>query len=181
MRRFVQPVIAAVLAMLAVAAQASAAAHRHAPWRNPVRLVPLPNGGTSIHLSGTDVRPTVVLSADPIATAAVRDVDADGDLDIIASSGHGLVVWRNLGTGGYALATPPATRKLHRRTAPGLAPAGQSTEGSGLGEQRQQIAAADSTPTTRVVPATPPAAPVRTVLRSPISRTHAGRAPPLRP
>ena len=159
---------------------AAAAVRHHAGiWQHHVRLVPLPGGGTSIHVGGRGALRTVILSPEAIAAAAVRDIDADGDLDIIASGGHGLVVWRNLGAGRYALAAPPDEGKFSRRFGPGLSAFRSAGQTSGLGEQRQQLAAAQSTLTARVAPAIASATRHHTVLHAPAVRPHAGRAPPV--
>lgn len=181
MRRFVQPLIATLLALAAIAAPASAAArhHRsHAPAS--VRLVQLPGGGTLIHVRGADQGRTVVRSSDAIAAVAVRDVDADGDLDIVASNSRGLVVWRNLGAGRYTRAEAPSTRPLHPHAAPGLAPSRASVQSFGLNEQRQHLAATRRALTTSVVPAVSPSSPAAPLVRSAACPTYAGRAPPVR-
>jgi hypothetical protein len=181
MRTPVRALLAAVVAILAVAMSASAAVRHHAGiWQHHVRLVPLAGGGTSIHVGGRGSLRAVVLSPEAIAAAAVRDIDADGDLDIIASGGNGLVVWRNLGAGRYALAAPPGKGKFSRRFGPGLAPFRNAGQTSGLGEQRQHLAAAQSTLTTRVAPTLSSAAPHHTIVHAPAVRPHAGRAPPVR-
>jgi hypothetical protein len=181
MRTPVRALLAAVVAILAMATPAAAAVRHHAGiWQHHVRLVPLPGGGTSIHVGGRGSLRTVILSPEAIAAAAIRDVDADGDLDIIASGGHGLVVWRNLGAGRYALAAPPPKGKFSRRFGPGLAPFRSAGQTSGLGEQRQQHPAAQSLLTTRVVTAISSATPHHTVVYGPAVRPHAGRAPPVR-
>jgi len=178
MRTFVQRLAAALLTFFALAAPASASGHHHGarPFAS-VRLINLPGGGTLIHVHGAGPGRAVVQSSDAIADAAVRDVDADGDLDIIASSGHGLVVWRNLGAGHFVLAPAPK-HKPRRYAGPGLAPSRRSTQASGLGEQRQQLAAARSRLTTRVVPAASAAPQPATSTHTSVTRTHAGRAPP---
>jgi hypothetical protein len=179
MRTPVRSLIATLVAILALAGSASAAVRHHGGhWQHQVRLVPLPGGGTSIHVGGRGR--AVVLSAEAIGAAAVRDIDADGDLDIIASGGNGLVVWRNLGSGRYALAPPPAKAKLRHRSGPGIAPLRTPARASGLSEQRQQLAAAPSTLTTRIGPARSSAAPHHIVVHTPAARSHAGRAPPSR-
>jgi hypothetical protein len=181
MRTPVRALLAAIVAILAAVTSASAAVRHHAGiWQHHVRLVPLPGGGTSIHVGGRGSLRTVILSPEAIATAAVRDIDADGDLDIIGSGGNGLVVWRNLGAGRYALAAPPSRGKLSRRFGPGLATFRNAGQTSGLGEQRQQLAAAQSTLTTRVAPAISSATPHHTIVHAPAVRPHAGRAPPVR-
>ena len=134
MRTPVRALLAAVVAILALATPAAAAVRHHAGiWQHHVRLVPLPGGGTSIHVGGRGSLRTVILSPEAIAAAAVRDIDADGDLDIIASGGHGLVVWRNLGAGRYALAAPPDEGKFSRRFGPGLSAFRSAGQTSGLG------------------------------------------------
>ena len=181
MRTPVRALLATVVAILAVATSASAAVRHHGGiWPHHVRLVPLPGGGTSIHVGGRGSVRTVVLSRESIAAAAIRDIDADGDLDIIASGGGGLVVWRNLGAGRYALAPAPATTTFHDRFGPGLAPSRSGGQTSGFSEQRQQLAAAGSTLTTRVAPAISSATSQHTIVHAPAARPHAGRAPPAR-
>ena len=121
MPTFVQRLAAALLTLLAFAAPAAASGHHHGPRAiASVKLVPLPGGGTLIHVRGAGDGRAVLHSPYLIAAAAIRDVDADGDLDVIADSGRGLVVWRNLGSGRYVLAAPPSKERLHRRAGPGL-------------------------------------------------------------
>ena len=179
MRSLVQSLAAALLTLVALAAPASASGHHHRPRSfTSVRLIDLPTGGTLIHVHGADYGRTVVQSPETIAVAAVRDIDADGDLDIIASSGHGLVLWRNLGAGRFVLAAQP-NHKPHRRAGPGLATPRESTQGSGIGEPQQQLAAPHTRLTTRVAPAASPIPPPATSPRASSSRAHTGRAPPI--
>jgi hypothetical protein len=180
MRRVIRPLVAALVAILACAGPASAASRHHQVWRTIIRLIPLPGGGTIIHVHGAGHGRMTVLSRDTIAAAAVRDIDADGDLDIIASGGQGLVVWHNLGAGRYALAPSPAKRSLDRRSAPGIAAARESDRTSGISEERQQLAAENWPLTARVTPAVCLIPSVTIRVHCPAADTHAGRAPPAR-
>ena len=179
MRTFVQRIAAALLTLFALAAPASASGHHHPPEAfASVRIVNLPSGGTLLHVHNPGYGRTIVRSAEAIGAAAIRDVDADGDLDIIASTGSGLIFWRNLGAGRFVLAAQPAHR-LHQRAGPGAAASRESTQTSGIGEQPQQLAAPGSRLATRVAPARPATLPPDTSPGPSVSRAHAGRAPPI--
>jgi hypothetical protein len=179
MRSLVQRFAAALLALVALASPAyGSGQHEGRAWFATVRLITLPHGGTLIHVHGSGYGRTVLRSSEDIAAAAVRDVDADGDLDVIASSGHGLVLWRNLGAGRFVLAAPP-TRKVRHRAGPGLAVPRTPAQVLGAGEQPRQLAAPPSTLTTRVAPAAAPIPLPDSCPRTPATRTHTGRAPPV--
>lgn len=54
-------------------------------------------------------RPRLIHSTTAVDAVAVRDIDNDGDLDILAASMRdGLVLWRNAGCGRFVLARAPA-------------------------------------------------------------------------
>ena len=92
MQSLVHRLAAALLTLVALAVPAPASGPHHRPWSfASVRLVDLPTGGTLIRIHGTGCGRTVLQSREAIAVAAVRDVDADGDLDIIASNETGLL------------------------------------------------------------------------------------------
>jgi hypothetical protein len=168
------------MALLAFAVAASASTPDHASrGSHSVRLIHIPGGGTIIRVHESGQRRTFVLSPEMIAEAAVRDVDADGDLDIVATSGPDLVVWRNLGSGRYVLAPAPSRHKFHHRSSPGLAPSRLTSQTSGLGEQRQPPASASSTATAKVSPAASAAHQSVSATLASASPIHAGRAPPL--
>ncbi|HTI36477.1 MAG TPA: VCBS repeat-containing protein [Vicinamibacterales bacterium] len=177
MRALLHSFVATLLAFVASGPAVAAAGRHHGAHHTPVRLVQLGDGGTLIRVH-VDDRRTFVLSREEIAAAVVRDVDADGDLDILANTAHGLVLWRNVGQNQYVLANP-ARRTLTRRAGSGLAPSRQTSLGSGFGEQRQQFAAQHQALPARGLPLAPSPCQQGTFIRSSACRTYAGRAPPV--
>jgi hypothetical protein len=64
----------------------------------------------SIKLRGR-TRPRIVRSVERLVAIAIADVDADGELDILAATiRHTLVLWRNAGRGHFVLARLPKAR-----------------------------------------------------------------------
>ena len=153
--------------------------HAHATWRAGLHLVPLPSGGTLIRVHSPGEVHAVVVSEEAIAAAAIRDVDSDGDLDIVANGGRGLVVWRNLGQGRYVRAAPAPPRSIHSRPAAGLSALRQVTLGSGVGEQRSHVAAAVSWLASQRLPAVPPLIARSRAFVSQPCGTYVGRGPPI--
>lgn len=98
--------------LAAMAVPDVAAAHSHHERRiHSVTLSP-DGGGTLIAIRFVDrARPRLLHLAEPVDALAVRDVDNDGDLDILtASNTRGLVLWRNAGRGHFELAGRPSKR-----------------------------------------------------------------------
>ena len=79
---------------------------------HPIRTVQVEADGAGAVIAVEFVgrhRPRVIHSATPVDAVAVRDIDNDGDLDILASSSSdGLVLWRNAGRGRFVMARAPA-------------------------------------------------------------------------
>ncbi len=64
----------------------------------------------SVKLRGR-LRPRLLRSVERLVSIVIADVDADGDLDILASSiREGLLLWRNAGRGHFVLARLPKAR-----------------------------------------------------------------------
>jgi len=85
-------------------------------------------------------QPHLLRTQDRISAYTVADVDNDGDLDILAaSSGQGLLLWRNLGRGRFAVATlPPARAPAQPRV--GLRRVGHADEGFVAADERYDAA-----------------------------------------
>ena len=64
----------------------------------------------AVKLSGRH-RPRILRSVERLVTIVLADVDADGDVDILATTiRQGLLVWRNSGRGRFILARLPKAR-----------------------------------------------------------------------
>jgi hypothetical protein len=119
---------------------------------------------------------TTLLSPEPVAAVAIRDVDFDGDLDVLAaSSRYGLMVWRNDGNGGFALASP---RHERPRPCAGLSAERGVSQCLGPGDDRQHPTVLHLPTRTRSLPHVhgPPVARSAGFHRQ--STTRSGRAPP---
>jgi hypothetical protein len=78
---------------------------------------------------------TTLFAPEPVAAVAVRDVDFDGDLDVLAASTRaGLLVWRNDGQGRFALASP---RRERPRPGAGLSAEPEINQSLGASDDRQ--------------------------------------------
>jgi hypothetical protein len=100
----------ALLVLLAIAVPGVAAAHpRHERPIHSVTLRP-ERAGTLIAIRFIDrARPRLLHLAERVDAFVVRDVDNDGDLDILAASNtRGLLLWRNRGRGHFELAGRPS-------------------------------------------------------------------------
>lgn len=102
-----------IFALLAVLWAASAEASP-APLDtriDAVRIADRADGSiVSVKLRGR-TRPRLLRSVERLAAIAIADVDADGDLDILAATiRQGLLVWRNAGRGHFVLARLPKAR-----------------------------------------------------------------------
>jgi hypothetical protein len=98
-----------LLLLLAIAVPGVAAAHsRHERRIHSVTLKP-DGAGTLISIRFVDrTRPRLLRLAERVDAFVVRDVDNDGDLDILAASTtRGLLLWRNAGRGHFVLAERP--------------------------------------------------------------------------
>jgi hypothetical protein len=115
------------------------------------------------------------------AHVAVRDVDNDGDLDILAAprDGGGVVLWRNAGHGRFKLAVVPPTRHGVHRQRSRFVRVQRSEDGWQCGDERYDAAMprapAAAAASSSTILGLPPAAfvPPSFVPRS------SGRAPPL--
>jgi hypothetical protein len=76
-----------------------------------VRIVDQADGSVvSVKLRGR-LRPRLLRSVERLVSIVIADVDADGDLDILASTiREGLLLWRNGGRGHFVLARLPKAR-----------------------------------------------------------------------
>jgi hypothetical protein len=76
-----------------------------------VRIADQTDGSlVSVELHGRP-RPRLLRSVERLVAIVIADVDADGDLDILASTiRHGLLLWRNAGRGHFVLARLPKAR-----------------------------------------------------------------------
>jgi hypothetical protein len=76
-----------------------------------VRIADQADGSVvSITLRGR-MRPRLLRSVERLVSIVIADVDADGDLDILASTiREGLLLWRNAGRGHFVLARLPKAR-----------------------------------------------------------------------
>jgi hypothetical protein len=64
----------------------------------------------SVKLRGR-MKPRLLRSVERLVSIVIADVDADGDLDILASTiREGLLLWRNAGRGHFVLARLPKAR-----------------------------------------------------------------------
>jgi hypothetical protein len=118
-RRAFAPVLAALL-LLAVAVPASAGGRMSAHARKITRVAVQTEGRGSliaVTYSGRRHHVRFLHSPAPIDRVAVRDVDNDGDPDIIAAPHNGdILVWHNKGQGAFDLATlPPPNRVVPNR------------------------------------------------------------------
>jgi len=115
-RRLIAFTALALLAgVRAVSADASVSAMN--PGIVAVRLADEAAGSVvAVKLSGAQHAP-VLRVRDHLASVALADVDADGDLDILAASTRaGLLLWRNAGRGRFVLARLPKPRNALIRT-----------------------------------------------------------------
>lgn len=129
-----------------------------------------------IHLdSGSD---RVVWSKDPVTASALKDIDNDGDLDLVVSTPRqALVVWRNTDRGFVKIHAGRGPRRVHHdfslntdRTVPATSQVTDDhRDPASLMPAPGRVAAADTTPTARFLVRTP---------WSPALPLHLGRAPP---
>jgi hypothetical protein len=103
---------AALLVLLAIAVPGVAAAHSHRERRINSVTVHADRGGTLIAIRFFHrARPRLLHLAERVDAFVLRDIDNDGDLDIVAASHtRGLLLWRNAGRGHFELAGRPSTR-----------------------------------------------------------------------
>jgi hypothetical protein len=87
-----------------------------------VRVAEQPDGTiVAVKLRGRP-RPRLLRSVERLVAIVIADVDADGDLDILASTiRQGLLMWRNVGRGHFVLARIPKARDALARV-PRLSP-----------------------------------------------------------
>jgi hypothetical protein len=104
------------LVLFAVLAVARAAAGEPSPEArdlriDAVRVADQPDGSiVTVKLHGRS-RLRLLRSVEHLAAIVIADVDADGDLDILASTiRQGLLLWRNAGRGHFVLARLPRAR-----------------------------------------------------------------------
>src|SRR5512143_307293 len=110
LRRLLLPAL--TLLLLAVTAQpASAAGRRCHASRHAREAVSARSFGSVIAVTykrGGLQRTHLLRTATAIDRVAVRDVDNDGDLDVLAAPRDGnLLLWRNVGHGRFSLAALP--------------------------------------------------------------------------
>jgi len=114
-RRAFVPVLVA-LVLLAAAVPASAGGRASARARKITRVAVQSEGRGSliaVTYSGRRHHVRFLHSTAPIDRVAVRDVDNDGDPDIVAAPHDGeILVWRNKGQGAFDLATMPRNERL---------------------------------------------------------------------
>jgi len=103
----------AFLALLAVPRPAAADAGKVAVDTriDAVRVSDQPEGSVvSVKLHGR-TRPRILRSVERLVAIVIADVDADGELDILAATiRQTLVLWRNAGRGHFVLARLPKAR-----------------------------------------------------------------------
>jgi len=101
------------LSLLAGARPATAESARAPldPRIHSIGLADRPDGSVvSVELQGS-TRLRLLRSVEHLAAIVLADVDADGDLDILASTiRQGLLLWRNAGHGHFVLARLPKAR-----------------------------------------------------------------------
>jgi hypothetical protein len=115
LRRLLLPALTVLL--LAAAAQPVFAAGRHCHRSRHAReTVSARTYGSVIAVTyqrGASQRVHFLQLTEAIDRVAIRDVDNDGDLDIIAAPHDGrLLLWRNAGHGRFSLASLPRGRRL---------------------------------------------------------------------
>lgn len=118
-RRLLAPAL--TLLLFAVAVQpASAAGRRCHASRHARETVSARSFGSVIAVTfkrGASQRTHFLRTPALIDRVAVRDVDNDGDLDVLAAPRDGsLLLWRNAGHGRFLLATPPHDSRLAANT-----------------------------------------------------------------
>lgn len=101
----------ALLALPRVAAADAAAAPALDARIDAVRVADESGGSlVAVKLRGRS-RPRILRSVERLAAIVIADVDADGDLDILAATiRQGLLLWRNAGRGHFVLARLPKAR-----------------------------------------------------------------------
>jgi hypothetical protein len=114
-RRAFVPILVA-LVILAAAVPASAGGRSAARARKITRVAVQSEGRGSliaVTYSGRRHHVRFLHSAAPIDRVAVRDVDNDGDPDIVAAPHDGdILVWHNQGQGAFDLATMPRNDRV---------------------------------------------------------------------
>jgi hypothetical protein len=180
-RRFVLPVLT-VLLVLAAVVPASAA--RRAHNRRITRVTVSAEGRGSViavTYGGPRQRVRFLHSAEAIDRVALNDVNADGDVDILAAPrarDGAVVLWRNEGNGRFELATLRQQVRLQPSSGSRFVRVRRSDEGSQWGDERYDaamprapsIATVEPIALVRILPLTlAPPTPVRRL---------SGRAPP---
>jgi hypothetical protein len=109
-RRLASLVLFALLAVPA-AASADASSAPADPRIDTVRFANQTDGSVvAVKLRGRS-RPRLLQSVERLVAIVIADVDADGDLDILAATiRQGLLLWRNAGRGHFVLARLPKAR-----------------------------------------------------------------------
>src|SRR5262245_10994912 len=136
------------LLVLGTAVAASAASRRHQGAARPERLISsitIRHDGLgsliAVVYKGHGHRTRFLHVQEPIDHVAVRDVDNDGDPDILATAPQGgLLLWRNRGHGRFALAAIPSSDAPLKRRGPGLSRVHDSGDGMQVGDERNEVA-----------------------------------------
>ena len=137
-------VLGTLLGILLVATAATAdARHLHKHRGRSIDSITLTPDGRGSLISVTfagRARPRVLHSPEPISAYALADVDDDGNLDIVTTSGGTqLLIWRNAGRGHFVLAAPSGAR-ASRPVRSGLRPVTRVDEGPVAAEDRYDVA-----------------------------------------
>lgn len=174
---------ALTILLLAAAAQPAFAARCHCHGsRHGRETVSATTDGSVIAVTyqrGDAQRVRFLQVAEAIDRVAIRDVDNDGDLDIIAAPRDGrLLLWRNAGHGRFSLASLPRGRSLASR-GPRFERVQRGDDGWQWGVEHHGAAMPRAPAIATVVPIALVRIPPQVSLRSAALPSSSGRAPPV--
>ncbi|HWJ55202.1 MAG TPA: VCBS repeat-containing protein [Vicinamibacterales bacterium] len=145
----------------------------------PALAVLLLAGGVTPASAGPESRPHQPrITAGAVGWLAVRDVDNDGDLDILVAQNGVIRLWRNGGHGRFALATLPTHLSLGARS-PRLVAVDLPEEGPQWDDDRYDAAMPRAPAIAAVIPVALVRLPSPVALHPVSLRPSSGRAPPL--
>jgi FG-GAP-like repeat len=174
-----------VLLMLAAVVPASAASRRLPRGRHIARVTVAADGRGSViavtYRNGARQRVRFLHTTEPVDHIALRDVDNDGQVDILATphaDDESLLFWRNEGEGQFRLATlPPGARPAPTR-GPWVALAKRLDQGGLWGDERFDAALPRAPAVAAVVPVAFVRAASTDSLPFRVLRPQSDRAPP---